>query len=235
MKDEMHDLVTGFVLGELTDGEAAAFRSHLEGCEECKVEVENLRRVAIDLALEQATEPPAHLRAKVLAAVTRISQDAVSDGPDLAPVIPIRSRPRWIAGGIAAAVVAIALLGWSMLGSGRLMQAVLDDPSAVRIEATAVTGEFEQAEVVFSEAHNAAVLVVDGLVQLPADRIYELWVIDGEEVLAAGLFNTGDGGSASVLVEGDIRPGMVVALTEEPAGGVPVATGEILFTAPVDA
>jgi hypothetical protein len=37
------------------------------------------------------------------------------------------------------------------------------------------------------------------------------------------------------LIEGEVRPGMVVAVTEEPAGGVDVATGEILFSAPLDA
>jgi anti-sigma-K factor RskA len=79
------------------------------------------------------------------------------------------------------------------------------------------------------------VLVVEGLDQLPSEGVYQLWLVDGDEVLAAGLFNTGNQGSARVLIEGEARPGMVVAVTEEPAGGVDVATGEILFSAPLDA
>jgi anti-sigma-K factor RskA len=89
--------------------------------------------------------------------------------------------------------------------------------------------------VVFSEDRAAAVLVVEGLDQLPSERVYELWLVDGDEVLPAGLFNTGSQGSARVLIEGEVRPGMVVAVTEEPAGGVDVATGEILFSAPLEA
>ena len=231
MSHEIHDHVTGYVLGELSDGESAEFKAHLESCPDCRAEVESIRQVAVDLAVEQAEEPPAHLRAKVLATVARTPQELAQ----AAIVTPIRSRPRWIPVGVAAAVVVIALLGWSMLGSGRLINSVLNDPLAVTIEATAGAGEFDAARVVFSEDRNAAVLVVEGLDQLPAERIYELWLVDGDEVLPAGLFNTGPQGSARVLIEGEIRPGMVVAVTEEPAGGVDVATGEILFSAPVDA
>jgi anti-sigma-K factor RskA len=230
MNYEIHDHVTGYVLGELSDGESAAFRAHLESCPECRVEVESMRQVAIELAVEQAEEPPDHLRAKLLAAVARTPQDAAQ----VARVTAIRTR-RWIPVGIAAAVVVIALLGWSMLGTGRLINSVLNDPLAVTIEATAGAGEFDAARVVFSESRNAAVFVVEGLDQLPPERTYELWLVDGDEVLPAGLFNTGSQGSARVLIEGEIRPGMVVAVTEEPAGGVDVATGEILLSAPVDA
>ena len=230
MNNDIHDQVTGYVFGELSDGESAAFTAHLESCPDCRVEVESMRQVVIELALEQAEVAPEHLRAKVLAAVTQTPQE----GARSAETTPIRRRPRWIPVGIAAAVVVISLLGWAMFGSGRLINSVLNDPRAVTIEATAGAGQFEVARVVFSESRNAAVLVVEGLDQLPSDRIYELWLVDGDEVLPAGLFNTGTQGSAQVLIEGEIRPGMVVAVTEEPAGGVDVATGEILLSAPVD-
>lgn len=234
MNDDIHDLVTGYVLDELSDGESAAFKAHLESCPDCRVEVESLRQVAIELALEQADQPPRHLKAKVLAAVARTPQEP-AELATVAPVTSIRGRRKWIPAGIAAAVVVIALLGWSMLGSGRLINSVLNDPLSVTIEATAGAGQFEAAHVVFSETRSAAVLVVEGLDQLPADRIYELWLVEGDEVLPAGLFNTGSAGSARILIEGEIRPGMVVAVTEEPAEGVDVPTGEILFSAPVDA
>ena len=236
MNNDIHDQVTGYVLGELSDGESAAFQAHLETCSECRVEVESLRQVAIELAMEQAEEPPAHLRAKVLAAVAAKSPGKCSQAKcPHRTVTPIRRRPRWIPAGIAAAVVVISLLGWSMLGTGRLINSIVNDPLAITIEATPGAGEFDAARVVFSESRNSAVLEVEGLDQLPSDRTYELWLVDGDEVLPAGLFNTGTAGTARVLIEGEIRPGMVVAVTEEPAGGVDVATGEILFSAPVDA
>jgi anti-sigma-K factor RskA len=231
MNYDIHDHVTGYVLGELSDGELAAFEAHLEGCPDCRTEVESIRQVAIELALEQAEEPPDHLRPKVLAAVARTPQE----GPRAVEITPLRRRPRWIPAGIAAAVVVVALVGWSMLGTGRLINSVLNDPLAVSVEATAGAGEFDVARVVFSEDRGAAVLVVEGLDQLPSERVYELWLVDGDEVLPAGLFNTANQGSARVLIEGEVRPGMVVAVTEEPAGGVDVATGEILFSAPLDA
>lgn len=231
MSNDSHDHVTGYVLGELSDSESAAFEAHLEGCPDCRTEVESIRQVAIELALGQAEEPPEHLRPKVLAAVARTPQE----GPRAVAVTPLRRRRRWIPAGIAAAAVVVALLGWSMLGTGRLINSVLNDPLAVSIEATAGAGAFDAARVVFSEDRGAAVLVVEGLDQLPSERVYELWLVDGDEVLPAGLFNTGNQGRARVLIEGEVRPGMVVAVTEEPAGGVDVATGEILFSAPLDA
>lgn len=231
MNSDIHDQVTGYVLGELSDDESAAFEAHLEGCSDCRTQLESIRQVAIELALEQAVEPPDHLRPKVLAAVARTPQESIT----AAVITPLRRRPKWIPAGIAAAVVVIALLGWSMLGTGRLINSVLNDPLAVSIEATAGAGEFRSARVVFSEDRGVAVLVVEGLDQLSSERVYELWLVDGDQVLPAGLFNTGNQGSARVLIEGDVRPGMVVAVTEEPAGGVDVATGEILFSAPVDA
>jgi len=234
MSDDIHDLVTGYVLDELSDGESAAFRAHMEDCQKCRSEVESIRQVAIELWLEGAQQPPSYLRASVLDAVARTHQEEPAPAR-VGPVIPIRSRPRWLPTGIAAAIVLLALLGWSMLGSGRVIDAVLTDPLSVTIEATAGVGQYDTARVVFSETRNAAVLVVEGLEQLPSDRTYELWIVDGDQVLPAGLFNTGSEGSATILIEGEIRPGMVVAVTEEPAGGVDVVTGEILFSAPVDA
>ena len=231
MNHDIHDQATGYVLGELSDGDSAAFRAHLESCPDCRVSVESMRQVAIDLALEQAVDPPDHLRAKVLAAVARTPQEVVLSRQ----VTPIRSRrPRWIPAGIAAAVVVLALLGWSMLGTGRLINSVLNDPGSVTIEAAPGAGQFDAARVVFSEDRGAAVLVVEGLEELPADRVYELWLVEGDEVLPAGLFNTAEG-SARVLIDGEVRPGMVVAVTEEAAGGVELPTGAILLSAPIDA
>ena len=231
MSPDIHDQVTHYVLDELGESESAAFEAHLETCAECRLVVEGLRQVAADLAFEYAEPPPGHLRAEVLAAVMRTPQEA----SPLAPVTPIRRRRRLVPVGIAAAIVLLALVGWSMLGTGRLINAVLNDPSSVTIEAVAGAGQFDAARVVFSRTREAAVLVVEGLDQLPADRTYELWLVDGEEVLPAGLFNTGEAGSASVLVDGEVLPGMVVAVTEEAAGGVEAPTGEILLSAPVDA
>lgn len=237
MNNGIHDHVTGYVLGELSDSESAAFQAHLESCPECRVKVESMRQVAIELAMERAEEPPAHLRARVLAAVAKTPQESAPQetAARVAQITPIRRRRRWIPAAIAAAVVVISLLGWSMLGTGRLINSIVDDPLAVAIEATPAAGEFDAARVVFSESRHSAVLEVEGLDQLPSDRIYELWLVDGDDVLPAGLFNTGTAGTARVLIEGEIRPGMVVAVTEEPAGGVDVATGEILFSAPVNA
>ena len=65
---------------------------------------------------------------------------------------------------------------------------------------------------------------------LPADKTYELWFImpDGRKV-AAGTFNvdlTGNG-MISVPLPKDLGPVAAVAITDEPAGGVPAPTGSV--------
>ena len=66
-----------------------------------------------------------------------------------------------------------------------------------------------------------------GLESLPADQVYELWVIEGETPRPAGLF-PGGGGCPPVLLERDVPKGAQVAVTLEPKGGVDQPTGPLL-------
>jgi anti-sigma-K factor RskA len=66
------------------------------------------------------------------------------------------------------------------------------------------------------------VFVAQNLKALPADRDYELWVIDGNKPVASGVFHVGEGGAIRV----DFKPSQLVkvasvfAVTEEVKGGV---------------
>jgi anti-sigma-K factor RskA len=149
-----------------------------------------------------------------------------------------RTRRRWIPASIAAAVVALALIGWSLLGSGRLLSAILDDPASISTEATATEageGVFASARVVYSAERDASVIVIEGLTPVGEDRTDELWLIDDSGPAPAGLFTPDSEGRAEVLLERDVRPGILVALTQEPAGGVDAPTGDVLLTAEIGA
>lgn len=66
------------------------------------------------------------------------------------------------------------------------------------------------------------VFVAQNLKALPADRDYELWVIDGNKPVASGVFHVGESGAVRV----DFKPSQFVkvasvfAVTEEVKGGV---------------
>lgn len=73
---------------------------------------------------------------------------------------------------------------------------------------------------------------------LPADKVYQLWVIpQGQAPVNAGLLQPDAGGSASTFFEmpAGLPPPEVLAVTIEPAGGVPAPTGDkvLVGTLPV--
>lgn len=227
MSDAIHEHASAFALDALDDLERVAFERHLATCSECQDEVARLHELSTQLAWAVAETPPPALREQVLAQVAATPQ---------ASAVTTRSpRTRWYML-VAAAVAALALLGWGLFNPGRLIEAVLNDPDSVIVPVASTDageGIFASARLVFSPERELAVLVVEDMEPVPADRTYELWLIDEAGAVAAGLFRPGADGSVRVPVEG-VEPGLVVAVTEEPAGGVEVATGEVLFTADVD-
>jgi anti-sigma-K factor RskA len=241
MNPEMHDLAPAYALGSLDSDERREFEAHLVECRDCRELVTAMKEVSVELAWAIATDAPEHLRPSVMAAVDATPQDAArQEAAPAAPVIEMvqRTRSRWIPTSIAAAVVALALIGWSLLGSGRVLSSILDDPASISTEATATEageGVFASARVVYSAEREASVIVIEGLSPVGEDRVYELWLIGDSGPAPAGLFTPDADGRATVLLEGDVRPGILVALTQEPAGGVDAPTGDVLLTAEVGA
>jgi hypothetical protein len=62
-------------------------------------------------------------------------------------------------------------------------------------------------------------------------REYQLWLVTADQKISAGTFRPTPRGDAVVQAEYRLDPGALqaIAVTEEPAGGVPVATGEIVL------
>ena len=61
----------------------------------------------------------------------------------------------------------------------------------------------------------------------PSDKTYEAWVIRSGEVKPAGLFH-GRAGTSVVEIAEPVKPGAVVAVTLERAGGVAKPTSKPL-------
>jgi len=71
------------------------------------------------------------------------------------------------------------------------------------------------------------VFTVANLPPLPAGRVYQVWVVTAQAPVSAGLLTLDASGGGSVYYETpvDILPPTAVAVTLEPAGGVPAPTG----------
>lgn len=141
-----------------------------------------------------------------------------------------------------AAVLAIALVGgWNLLLQGELDQArtyeqqvaaVLDvaaQPGALTAVLTAEGGSGPSGLAAVA-ADGAVTLAMRGLTPTTGEQVYEAWAIGGDGTpVPLGGFKVGDAGIA--LFEGDglpTDPGIVLALTLEPAPGATAPTTPVL-------
>ncbi len=161
-------------------------------------------------------------------------------------------RSRWLSA--AAALLMVTTLGgvglWTAERAAQQeaqasLQALQSEQAAAEESAAMVTGILSAADashltvpsrdggalqVVYSRDQRAMVVQAAGLPELPADRTYQLWMIDGDTIASAGLLESADG---AMTREGAIGDGAVLGLTIEPAGGSaqpsmdPIADGEL--------
>jgi len=82
----------------------------------------------------------------------------------------------------------------------------------------------------------SAVLVVAGLQQLEAGKIYEFWLIKGSTPIAAGLFEVNDEGKAILQVSHAVTPGSydAIGVSVEPEGGSVQPTGDIVMLSEIN-
>ena len=133
---EVADLAPAFVLGALEAGEADSVRRHLAACPEAHAEMAEIGSVVPALfELVELVEPPAGLKARILAAAAADTQRAGDAQPAAATPAPARDttrpravadersgrrdasifrRPVWAAVAIAAALGVLALGAWNL-------------------------------------------------------------------------------------------------------------------------
>jgi Anti-sigma-K factor rskA len=224
------------------EAERREFADHLRGCDSCRAEARSLRQAAALLGGPVAVPVPAGLRDRVRAELARTPQIPparsplpAGDGPDgvAAHRFSRSGRPplRWLAAAAAAVLALGGLAGYAgvqahqaQLAAERadrserdalLALGVLADPRARRVSAR-VAGGTATAVV----AGGRAVLLADRLPALPADRIYQLWLVRPQQVISAGLGPAGGTAAASWgRLISDLRDGDSIALSVEPPGG----------------
>lgn len=243
--DDIHVLAAAYALDALPPDETAFFERHLASCTACAEEVAEHREVAAALAMGAAEEPPAELRDRVFAALDATPQEQPT--PDAGPgATPRRSatvtsidRTRAFLQGAAAALL-VAVLGMAgvaafLLGDDpqevplAFDEAFLASADSVRLDAPEGTA----ATFYYSEEHDEGWLVVDGLDPLDPELAYQLWLFHDEVPVSAGVF-AGEDGRVAFRADGPVRDAQVVAVTVEPAGGLPQPSGPVVLSAPLE-
>jgi anti-sigma-K factor RskA len=214
--EQFADDLALYALEALQGTDRAALEQHMEGCVSCRRELQNLRGDTALLALAAGgPRPPARSRQRLL--------EAVSREPRTAPRVPERKR-WWRLAPLLAAAAACILILLLVRQNAQLSQTLAALQSrfseqqglfnqAKDIVATFTAPEAQQMTLVAAKTlpqpqgkafyvrdRARLIFVANNLPQLPADKIYELWLIPKTgPPLAAGLFKPDAHGSATVV------------------------------------
>jgi anti-sigma-K factor RskA len=253
--EELKELLAAFGLEGLDREEARLIEEHLEGCAECRGELERLRDTAGLLALAvDPVAPPREVRERLLARVVGESPRRFRER-----AVPIWRRPLPFAAGLALA----AGLAWLLVLQAttrseleetqrRLDQALarLDDaqvalarerattrllaaPEAVSVALQGTKAAPEaRAKVAYEPSSGDAILFAADLPPPPPGKGYQLWFISGDRPPLPGKVFVTDRsgrGELSDRIPTEARKSPVFAVTIEPASGVPSPTGPILL------
>lgn len=252
--DELRELTESYVLGALTQEERRALEEHLTTCAECAKDVRELMRVAEALGqLVEQREPPPQLRDRLL--------EAVGGSPARTRrSVPLWMAAAAALAAIGAGLYAVTVHVASARLEAELQEARSRIASTERelVQLREVAGAAERARMVLvaedvsqielegqpaaPNAHGRALwsgsagllFTAADLPALPAGRVYQLWVVTDSQPLSAGLVTPDAAGRASLAagMPSGTRP-VQIALTIEPAGGVPAPTGEVLLAGAV--
>ena len=228
MNAELHVMVGAYALNALEEREQIAFEQHLAGCPVCAGELAEFQDTAARLATAMAVAPPPEMRASVLEAVARTTQER--------PVIQLHRGSKWrqrmpVLLAAAAVLAALGAVGAYVGEHERLSDLENADnrEAAVLAAGDAVLSESRQGDtsvkVWSSDSMDEAVVVMAGIAPAEPSRSYQMWAIqsDGERRSLEVWDEDGQAASVSHVVDG-VDDASTIAVTVEPDGGSPAPT-----------
>lgn len=242
--EELKANAAGYVLGSLDPEDRRVFESHLAGCAECSAEVASLRPVvgALATAVPPVT-PRAELRDRVLSATGAEASHGAGAGLKTRPyTVHDRKSPAaltWLplAAAIVIAIGAAVYIVRLQRQMGELQArfdqaqattAVLAAPDLARIDLQGQpVAPDARARALWSRSRGL-VFTAANLPPAPTGKAYQVWVVTAQAPISAGLLTPDPSGVGTqyYMTPADIAPPVAVAVTLEPAGGVPAPTGE---------
>lgn len=230
---EVHTLTGAYSLDALDGAEREAFEAHLPTCPACREEVAGLTAAAARLANAASAQPPADLRARVLAEVAGTRQ--LSPLPAVTNIDERRAR-RWYTqpATAAAALLLVVTAGSATYAVTENRRAERAEQRAAQVVAIATDPQRVELTVPASSGGSGTVVAAEGsalfrardLPELPDDRVYQLWRIRDDGAQSVGVL--GRGAELEALVT-DMAPTDALGLSVEPDGGSESPTGEIVL------
>jgi anti-sigma-K factor RskA len=219
-----HDDAGPWVLGALAAEDAAAFATHLEGCDTCQADVAALQGVAgvLPMAAPQVTPPP-ELKSRIMSVVgaeaqlLRAAAPEADRAPEPDPGGDRRRRRRFgppaglrplPAAALATVILAIGVAGGVLLAGGDGAQ-------------TRPGFGPRGAEVALRVDGHHGRLELKRMPAPPAGRVYQVWLVHGKSRPRPThtLFTVARDGNASVDIMESLRGSDKILVTAEPMGG----------------
>jgi anti-sigma-K factor RskA len=221
---DLLQLATPYALNAISEFERAAIDRQLTVApvtvaQAFRHEVRAVRETMATVSAATAAEPPAHLRAAVLAAVQ------------------VSRRSRWRTALLAsAAAIVLALAGF---GAGIALRPSPNPTLAEQIMAASDVRTVSRqlaggtATVVFSRDKNAGVLVMNNVPPPSQGMVYQMWLLNDKGPHSAGTMNSAAVAPSTTATLPQLGNSNALAFTVEPGSGSPQPTGKIVAELPL--
>jgi len=236
-----------YALGALDGAELKEFEAHLaSGCAQCAERLSESREALAHAAAGLApVAPPPRIKTELLRRIGAQTAAPISERP--------RFRWSWPVGvGAFAAAGLVLMLSWNLIvtrseldRTKRERDALLQEASVNKevkemlsdpqVRVITLKGQAPstgaQALLLWNAAQRKGMLLTIGLAQTPPEKAYELWGLAGSEAVPAGVFTVNEQGQVVFRLPKlpESKPFDKFAVTLEPSGGVPKATGPIVL------
>ena len=246
--EQFADDLALYALGALSGAEKIALEKHLQECASCRRELEQLRGDGALLALSTSgPRPPARSKSRLMNAIGKEPRTQ-----------PARSRLNWwaILGWAAAAVMLVFVIGVtrhnkrlsstiaelsSMVEKERISgdeaRRIADvmhasDAMPYEILPVSMKTKMPAGKAIYSRDRSGLVFVASNLQPVPAQKVYELWLIPVKGApIPAGMFKPDSHGMAMVM-NPPLPSGVeakAFAITIEPEQGSSAPTAPIVM------
>lgn len=228
--EAVDELDAAFAFGALGEDEARAVAEHLASCDQPHQQLRAFVGAAEVLAMSADPVPPGPgLRDRLMASIERTAQEHRVPPVSAAPASDRASGRGWLDWlsphvarplAVAAVVALLAVAGWNLA----LQSQIGERDRALRAVAAAISGGEAAVRVDGSAGRgylvdtpgSGAALVIADLTTLPADQLYELWLLDAAGTpVAVGTFTPGSDAVAVVPVDRDLAGYATFAVTVE--------------------
>jgi anti-sigma-K factor RskA len=188
-------------------------------------EVRAVRETMAAMSATTAAEPPARLRAAILAPIESAKPGGIRE---------IGWRRTAFAAAAAAVVVGAAAFGVGVLmrppAKSTVAEQILSAPDVRTVSRPLGNGT---ATVMFSRDRNAGVLVMNNVPPPAPGTVYQMWLIGSNGPTSAGTMDSASVAPSTTATLSNLAASTELAFTVEPGTGSPRPTSPILAKLPL--